>query len=129
MLCGSQMRPILCLMILTSYLMVRGSIRGAKETPFLLPSLLPPPEPQLVEAGKSIPGRIIWRAREKEKRKKVQEKKRSGYGAVKEPNHSGDASISLFLSLSLSFLPLVLSLMSLSLFLLVPCKINPRLRG
>lgn len=33
MLCGSQMRPILCLMILTSYLMVRGSIRGAKRRP------------------------------------------------------------------------------------------------
>lgn len=39
MLCGSQMRPILCLMILTSYLMVRGSIRGAKESP--PPRLLP----------------------------------------------------------------------------------------
>lgn len=32
MLCGSQMRPILCLMILTSYLMGRGSIRGARSS-------------------------------------------------------------------------------------------------
>jgi len=65
-LCGSQMRPILCLMILTSYLMVRGSIRGAKESP---------PSPLLnrsSEAGKSIPWGIIWRIEYKKSEKMKQ---------------------------------------------------------
>jgi len=42
--------------------MVRGSIRGAKEVlppaPYLVPSRA---NRSPVEAGKSIPGRIIWR--------------------------------------------------------------------
>lgn len=58
--------------------MVRGSIRGAKEAP-------PPSGPQPVEAGKNIPGRIIWRVeyerREKRKRQKEKnEKEKEGEG-------------------------------------------------
>lgn len=88
MLCGSQMRPILCLMILTSYLMVRGSIRGAKEAP-------PPSGPQPVEAGKNIPGRIIWRVeyerREKRKRQKEKnEKEKEGEGKRVEKDKKGE---------------------------------------
>lgn len=50
--------------------MVRGSIRGAKEVP---PATLPRRNRSPVEAGKSIPGRIIWRVeyetREKERKR------------------------------------------------------------